>query len=183
MILSAGLSETFSFAAPIGVGLVNASINLTYLLTKKCPKNLLFVGTAGSYGKHKEFELLTANRAVNIEIGFLQSLSYSPILGEITGIESNVPRETLDKIIVNSSNFITADAVQAKLFLEYGLSIENMEFFAVLKTAEKFKIPSLGLFCVTNYCNQNAHKEFLQNQTEAKEKLESTVLSNFKEFL
>lgn len=183
MILSAGLSETFSFAAPIGIGLVNASINLTRLLTKECPKNLLFIGTAGSYGKHKEFELLIANRAVNIEIGFLQNLSYSPILGEITGINPNVPRETLDKIIVNSSNFITADAVQAKLFLEYGLSIENMEFFAVLKVAEKFNVPSLGLFCITNYCDKNAHESFLKNRQKAKEKLENSVFSNFKEFL
>jgi nucleoside phosphorylase len=183
MILSAGLSETFSFATPIGVGLVNASINLAHLLTKKCPKNLLFIGTAGSYGKYKKFELLTSNRAVNIEIGFLQKLSYSPILSEVTGIEPNVPRETLDKIVVNSSSFITADAAQAKLFLEYGLSIENMEFFAVLKAAEKFNVPSFGLFCITNYCDKNAHNSFLENQQKAKEKLENAVLSNFKEFL
>ncbi|MDR2080879.1 MAG: purine-nucleoside phosphorylase [Campylobacteraceae bacterium] len=183
MILSAGLGETFPFAVPIGVGLINASINLTRVLMKKNPKNLLFIGTAGSYGKYKEFQLLTSNRAANIEIGFLQNLSYSPILGEIRGAETNVSRGTLSKIVVNSSNFITADAEQAKLFLEYGLSIENMEFFAVLKTAEKFNIPALGLFCITNYCNKDAHENFFKNQREAKELLKKSTLSDFKDFL
>lgn len=183
MILSAGLNESFEFAAPIGVGLVNASINLTRILMKNSPKNLLFIGTAGSYGKHKEFELLTADRAVNIEIGFLQNLSYSPILGEIQGINTNVSRGTLDKTIVNSSNFITMDWTQAKLFLEYGLSVENMEFFAVLKTAEEFNVPALGLFCITNYCDKDAHDSFLKNQQKAKERLKNAVFSDFKEFL
>jgi nucleoside phosphorylase len=183
MIVSAGLGETFPFAVPIGVGLVNASINLTRVLVKKTPKNILFIGTAGSYGKYKEFQLLTSNRAVNIEIGFLQNLSYSPIFGEIRGAECNVPRETSQKIIVNSSNFITADAAQAKLFLEYGLGIENMEFFAVLKTAEKFDIPALGLFCVTNYCDKNAHDNFFKNQRKAKELLKESALADFKDFL
>ncbi|MDR1614644.1 MAG: purine-nucleoside phosphorylase [Campylobacteraceae bacterium] len=183
MIVSAGLGETFPFAVPVGVGLINASINLTRILIKKHPKNILFIGTAGSYGKYKEFQLLTANRAINIEIGFLQNLSYSPIFGEIRGDEENVPRGTSQKIIVNSSNFITADANQAKLFLEYGLGIENMEFFAILKTAEKFNIPALGLFCITNYCDKDAHENFFKNQRKAKELLKDAALSDFKDFL
>ncbi|MDR0408091.1 MAG: purine-nucleoside phosphorylase [Campylobacteraceae bacterium] len=183
MIVSAGANETFSFAVPIGVGLVNASINLTRIIMEKNPKNILFIGTAGSYGRCEEFQLLTANRAVNIEVGFLQNLSYSPILGEVRGIKLNVPRETLQKTVVNSSNFITTDVAQSKLFLEYGLDIENMEFFAVLKTAKKFDIPSLGLFCITNYCNKDARQNFFNNQQKAKEMLEYTALSDFKDFL
>ncbi|MDR2635713.1 MAG: purine-nucleoside phosphorylase [Campylobacteraceae bacterium] len=183
MIVCAGNNETFSFAVAAGIGLINTSINLTKLFMEQKPKNILFVGTAGSYGDLKKFEIVSSNSAVNIEIGFLEHLSYSPILEQIDGINTNVPRETLQKIIVNSSNFITADAVQAQLFLKHGLALENMEFFAVLKTAQQFNIPSLGLFCVTNYCGQNAHKEFLQNHEEAKSLLQSTVLRDYKEFL
>ncbi|MDR1976181.1 MAG: purine-nucleoside phosphorylase [Campylobacteraceae bacterium] len=183
MIVSAGLSEIFPFATPIGVGLVNASINLTRIVMTESPKKILFVGTAGSYGKYKVFDLITTNRAVNIEIGFLQNLSYSPILAEARGVDPDVPRETLNKIVVNSSNFITADAAQSKLFLENGLSIENMEFFAVLKVAEKFDIPTIGLFCIANYCDKDAHDNYFQNNREAKEKLTEAVLSDFKDFL
>lgn len=56
-----------------------------------------------------------------------------------------------------------------------GILLENMEFFSVLKTADYFKIPSLGVFCVTNYCDKNAHEDFLKNKNMAQEKLERFV--------
>ncbi|MDR1460583.1 MAG: purine-nucleoside phosphorylase [Campylobacteraceae bacterium] len=183
MIVCAGNNESFSFATPIGVGLVNASINLTELFAAQKPKNILFIGTVGSYGKFKEFDIVSSNSATNIEIGFLENFSYSPILEQIDGIDANVSHETLRKIVVNSSNFITSNSVQSVLFLKYGLDLENMEFFAVLKAAQKFRIASLGLFCVTNYCNQNAHEEFLQNHTRAKAILENAVFKDYKKFL
>ncbi|MDR1554754.1 MAG: purine-nucleoside phosphorylase [Campylobacteraceae bacterium] len=183
MIVCAGNNENFSFATAIGVGLINVSINLTKLFMRQKPENILFIGTAGSYGEYKEFDLVTSNTATNIEIGFLGNLSYSPILEQIDGINTNVSRGTLQKIIINSSNFITSDAAQSKLFLKHGLALENMEFFAVLKTAQTFNIPSLGLFCVTNYCDQNAHEEFLKNQVKAKNILQNAVLKEYREFL
>jgi nucleoside phosphorylase len=183
MIVCAGNNESFSFATPIGIGLINASINLTKLFVAQKPKNILFIGTAGNYGKFKEFDVVSSNSATNIEIGFLENFSYSPILEQINGIDINVSCETLQKTVVNSSNFITSNSAQSALFLKYGLDLENMEFFAVLKAAREFRIASLGLFCVTNYCDQNAHKEFLQNQAKAKIILENTVFRDYKKFL
>ncbi|MDR1008421.1 MAG: purine-nucleoside phosphorylase [Campylobacteraceae bacterium] len=183
MIVCAGNNENFSFATPIGVGLVNASINLTKLFVTQKPKNILFVGTVGSYGKFKEFDIVSSNSATNIEIGFLENLSYSPVLEQINGIDINVSHETSQKVVVNSSNFITSNSAQSVLFLKYGLDLENMEFFAVLKVAQKFCVASLGFFCVTNYCDQNAHKEFLQNQAKAKTILENAVFKDYKKFL
>ena len=37
-----------------------------------------------------------------------------------------------------------------------------MEFFSVLKTAKEFNIPVKGIFVVTNYCNKNAHSEYIK---------------------
>jgi len=51
--------------------------------------------------------------------------------------------------------------------LSNNIGIENMEFFAVLKVAKHFNIPAGGAFIVTNYCNANAHKDFMDNHTEA----------------
>ncbi|HHO65290.1 MAG TPA: purine-nucleoside phosphorylase, partial [Epsilonproteobacteria bacterium] len=55
MIICAGKSEQFDFAMPVGVGMLEVAINLTRLCEAKKPDYILFVGTAGSYGKKKIF--------------------------------------------------------------------------------------------------------------------------------
>lgn len=77
--------------------------------------------------------------------------------------------------VVNSSNYITTDEVVAKQMANAGILLENMEFFAVMKVAQTFGVPAMGIFCVTNYCDENAHKDFLENHSEAKSRLEDLI--------
>jgi nucleoside phosphorylase len=144
---------------------------------------ILFAGSAGSYGKIKEFDIVTSSSATNVEIGFFENLSYTPVLEQIRGIKTDVSRGTLPKVVVNSSSFITSDEAQSRLFLKHGLAIENMEFFAVLKVAQEFGIPAFGVFCITNMCDKNAHENFIKNHENAKIFLENNLLLNFKEYL
>ncbi|MFC2587499.1 MAG: purine-nucleoside phosphorylase, partial [Campylobacter sp.] len=49
MIISAGRNEIFDFALPMGVGLVDVSINLTKFLCENrqsLPSEIIFVGSA-----------------------------------------------------------------------------------------------------------------------------------------
>lgn len=212
MIISAGQNEVFAFALPMGVGLVDMSINLTALLQKRAmvdgrgkyeqnlmanrqlderlnlidspilqsakssqnpdkilnelPSEIIFVGSAGLYGEGEIFEIYESSVAANIEISSLENKSYSPIEGEITSI---VPRGTYK---VNSSNFITTDQNLAHKLFDRGYFLENMEFFAVLKVAQKFQIPAYGIFVATNFCDKNAHADFVKNHEQAKKELE-----------
>ncbi len=79
---------------------------------------------------------------------------------------------------VNSSNFITQDIRTALAFEQRGLHLENMEFFSVLRVANELEIPALGIFCVSNHCNENAHRDFIKNHAEVKKALEKVVLEN-----
>ena len=167
MFLCAGDSEQFRFALPIGVGMVQSAINLTRLATMEAPEFLLFVGTAGSYGNHGIFDIVESKTAANVEQGYLLGSAYTPIDNVVSAAE-DVSRET----IVNSSNYITTDPELAKRFLSRRLELENMEFFSVLAVAKTFGIPAGGVFCVTNYCDEKAHEDFLKNQPEAMERLE-----------
>lgn len=182
MIICAGDNENFSFAKQVGIGLVEVAMNLTELILEKKPKNLLFIGSAGSYGKAKIFDKICTNRATNIEIGFFEKLSYTPKSDYFKGINSNVSHETLSDFVVNSSSYITTNETQSNLFLKNNLYIENMEFFSILLVAQRFNIPAIGLFCVTNFCFKNAHEEFLKNHEKAKEILEIEAVKNFKEY-
>lgn len=176
MIICAGNNETFDFATPMGVGLIESAINLTRLCLFDKPEFLLFVGTAGSYGEKNIFDIIESKTAANIELAFLNNDAYTPL-------DNVVSTNTSSKqdIIVNSSNYITTNSELAKKFLKLGIGIENMEFFSVLKVAEEFNIPAGGVFCVTNYTNENAHNDFVTNHEKAKELLTLHVKRRIKE--
>ena len=197
MIISAGRNEVFAFALPMGVGLVDMSINLTALLQKRTmvdgcdryeqnspilqstkssqnpnkvlnalPNEIIFIGSAGLYREGEIFKIYESSVAANIEISSLENKSYSPIESEIVSI---VPRGTCK---TNSSNFITTDQNLAHELFSRGYFLENMEFFAVLKVAQKFQIPAYGIFVATNFCDKNAHADFIKNHEQAKKELE-----------
>ncbi len=169
MIVCAGDSEQFDFAIPIGVGLINSTINLTRLCLFDKPEYLIFVGSAGSYGKYNIFDIVESTSGANVELSFLENKSYSPIDNVIRTHNLTFKDET----IVNSSNYITTDFKISKEFEQYGVGIENMEFFSLCSIAKEFDIPMAGIFVVTNYTNQDAHKDFLKNHQDALDKLVS----------
>lgn len=176
MIICAGNNETFSFAQPMGVGLVETAMNLTRLCLFDKPEFLLFVGSAGSYGDKKIFDIVESKTASNIELAFLSNDAYTPLDNVVS---TNVTNQK--DLVVNSSNYISTNETLTKNFLKFGVGIENMEFFAVLKIAEEFNVPAGGVFCVTNYTNANAHEDFLKNHDKAKELLEEHVKRRIKE--
>jgi len=176
MIICAGNNETFDFAQPTGVGLVETAMNITRLCMFDKPEFLLFVGTAGSYGEAKIFDIIESKTAANIELAFLSNDAYTPLDNVLTTNETDKK-----DIVVNSSNYITTNEVLAKNFLKFGVGIENMEYFAILKVAKEFDIPVGGVFCITNFTNKNAHEDFIKNHEKAKELLTIHVKKRIKE--
>ncbi len=162
MIICAGESEQFDFALPVGIGMIDVTINLTRLCLSQKPEFILFVGTAGSYGEKKIFDIIESKTAANIENSFFTGGSYTPIDNMVSTAE-DVSRET----IVNTSNYITTEKSLGKSYLSKNIHLENMEYYAVLKVAKSFDIPAAGVFIVTNYCDENAHKDFMDNHKEA----------------
>ncbi len=173
MFICAGESEQFDFALPIGIGMIDVAVNLTKLCLSQKPKFLFFVGTAGSYGEKKIFDIVESKSATNIENSFFTAGAYTPIENKISSAK-DVSRETF----VNSSNYITRDKSIAKFYIDKNIHLENMEYYAVLKVAQAFKISVEGVFIVTNYCDKNAHEDFLKNQKEAMIKLTDYIKRN-----
>ncbi len=79
MFVCAGNGEEFNFATPIGIGTVEATINLTRAVMINPPEFIIFVGSAGSYGKKDIFEIIQSKTSSNIEHSFLLNNSYTPI--------------------------------------------------------------------------------------------------------
>lgn len=70
MIICAGRNEVFNFAKPMGVGMVESAINLTRQCLFDKPDYILFIGSAGSYGNYKPFDIVESTSAANIELSF-----------------------------------------------------------------------------------------------------------------
>ena len=117
-------------------------------------------------------QIYESSVGANVEISSIENRSYSPIECEISSIVSRGTIKT------NSSNFITTDKNLAHKMFEKGYFLENMEFFSVLKVAQIFKIPAYGIFVATNFCDENAHADFIKNHSAAKELLTKYVKEN-----
>lgn len=178
MIVCAGRNEIIAYATPIGVGLVEASMGLMRICLREYIESLVFVGSAGSYSYELPLlSLCISTRATQIESSFVSGDSYTPL---DNCIENNVSQETfrvkyryLRDVVVNSSNYITTDSRICAAMCGAGIMLENMEFFAILRVAQEFNIPAYGVFCITNYCDANAQKDFMANHTLAKKALEN----------
>ena len=173
MIVCAGKSETFDFATPIGIGLIESAINLTRICLFDKPDYIIFIGSAGSYGEYKLFDIVESSNASNLELSFLSNDAYTPIDNIVKSHNSKLKSDT----VVNSSNYISTNFELSQEFNNYGIGIENMEFYSVVKVAQEFNIDVKGIFIVTNYTNENAHKDFLANHKKAMKKLVDYTLS------
>ena len=136
------------------------------------PEKIVFVGSAGVYKDGEILQIYESSIGANVEISSVENRSYSPIECEISSI---VSRGTIK---INSSNFITTDKNLAHKMFEKGYFLENMEFFSVLKVAQIFKIPAYGIFVATNFCNKDAHADFVKNHAEAKKILTKYIKEN-----
>ena len=167
MIVCAGRNETFPFATPIGVGLIESAMNFTQLCLFDKPDYVVFIGSAGSYGEYKVFDIIESSSSSNIELAFFNDDCYTP-LDNVIKTNNKILR---DDTIVNSSNYITTNDILSKEFNQYKIGIENMEFFSLCSVAKEFDIPIAGIFIVTNYTDKNAHQDFIKNHQEAMDKL------------
>jgi nucleoside phosphorylase len=167
MFVSAGDIESFDFAKAVGIGLEDVAINLTKLVLSDKPDEIVFVGSGGSYGERMIFDIVESSSATQMEHSFLNKTAYSPIENRIVSHETD--------LIINSSNYITTDKNVAKLYLDKGISIENMEFYSVLKVAKYFNIKAKAIIIVTNYCDEFAHEDFIKNHKKAMKMLEDYI--------
>jgi nucleoside phosphorylase len=167
LIVCAGNNETFPFATPVGVGLIESAINMTRICLFDKPEYILFIGSAGSYGKHNIFDIIESSSASNVELSFLEQNSYTPIDNVIRS-EKKIYQNDL---IVNSSNYITTCETISSKYKAYNIGLENMEFFSIVSVAKEFDIDVRGIFVITNYTNKNAHKDFISNHNKAMDEL------------
>lgn len=182
MVVCAGNGESFEFAKSIGVGTIDSAMSLTRICLQYMPRNLLFIGSAGSYDSKLEIgTLFFSTHATQIEMSFLQNQSYTPIDNSISvELDDFVSHETLiraniSQATVNSSNYITKTSAYNEMMLSANILLENMEAFSVFSVAKYFNIPCLAILCVSNVVCEDSHQQWIRNR--------ALVATRFKEVM
>ncbi len=163
MIVCAGNNETFPFATPVGIGLIESAMNMTRICLFDKPEYILFIGSAGSYGDHNIFDIVESSSASNVELSFLENNSYTPIDNVVRSEDPRYQKDT----IINSSNYISTNESISSKYKAYNIGVENMEFFSIVSVAKEFNIDVRGIFVITNYTNKKAHQDFISNHNKA----------------
>ncbi|WP_104695006.1 nucleoside phosphorylase-I family protein [Helicobacter salomonis] len=172
MLVCAGKSESLLGVRSIGVGLVQSAISLTRLCLLERPAELIFIGSAGAYSKETPLlSFFKSQEAYQIEQSFAQGRSYTPLDNCLEVQSALFESIILPSAKVNSSNYIHTDCAFAQQMQNAGILLENMEFFSVLSVGQAFQIPSMGVFCVSNYVGPHAHQEFADHHAQVKTQL------------
>jgi len=175
VFVCAGRTEVFEFAKSVGVGMVEAALGVAEILRESKFDEVVFVGTCGLYDKRDELlKIYEVFKVENLEMSGVLSLAYSPLFEMTEKIKSVIKTPNVSRETFNSSNFITTDAKTAQKFSSFFVG-ENMELYGVKVACERAGVAWRGILCATNYCDQNAHKNYVKNIKEAKKRLEKYI--------
>lgn len=164
-----------------GIGPTAASFGLTHFLEDYRPKLIISLGTAGIINskKNKIGDIVCAN-SVSCHTKtphHLSSMTYKPIT-------LNTPKALglylkgslgINCVRAYGSQDITTSLKGCKQLEVQGYAIENMEAYAHAFVAQKFKIPHVALYGLTNIVGPKAHNQWQYNEAMVVKKLNKLV--------
>lgn len=167
--LNPSLTNKNTLIQPLGIGFLDAGIELSRLLTSN-PKiqKIIFLGTAGSYKTNLRIgEILSIKSTALLNLGTKLDLSYSPIKNNFISASEIFSGFKTAHCLVS----IEISKKDNLVFSDEEYLLENMELFGIARTAEKFGIPWSAIVAVTNYVGPNSHPEWVSNHQECSKKL------------
>lgn len=124
LFICAGGNEGFSFATPVGIGLVDASIGLSTLLSRGGVGRLIFIGSCGLYDtKLPLLDIYQASHAANTELASLVGNFYSPLkLSVPCGVKCKPTKEQLESEAIH----VDAKDARANSLMDEVLNIRSL---------------------------------------------------------
>lgn len=171
-----------------GIGPTAASFGLTHFLEDYQPKVILSLGTAGIIDPKK---LNIGDIAWGDTISAFTKTAFS--VGSVTykDVPTSSPKAVKaylkDKLFINSVRVyapqdITLSNAHRRDLQKQGYAAENLEAYAFAFVADKFKIPHISLFGMTNIVGPNMHAEWRKNEAALVKKMGEAAKSALKKF-
>jgi nucleoside phosphorylase len=162
---------------PVGIGMVDAAAGAARAIARVAPRAILFVGTAGSYGRAPEIgAVVIARHLVLASTAAIRGDGYLPTpLAARAQAHSELGASLLrassggaTSADVATTLAITRTAATARRLAHVtGASVENLEAFAVARAAAAVGVPFAAVLGVANRVGPEAHDEWRINQHRA----------------
>ncbi len=166
---------------PLGIGKINAVMNLYKIYYKKFYKKkleIIFLGSCGSYKKISDL-FIYSNLFVNYDYASLLKKA-KPLESISSLIKTNIGdflsnflsyNTFLPKAIVNTTDSITLTSLSEDYFYKLNPDleklnlpvVENLELYSIAKFCLIHEIPFTALLSITNRVGKNGSKEWEKN--------------------
>ncbi len=163
----------------IGVGLIQATLNTSLILSNNSVSEIILTGLARSVDKTlKVGDLVTATKVINWQLDLTSfKLNHGSTFNkegkEIGPIELEPLNETLRKVTIGSSDkfLLKSNTKDITLLEELNVDVVDMESYAVATVAKAFNIPLKIIRVISDDYLGNKPKNFKSFLKEANEKI------------
>lgn len=169
----AGIDTNLSTAI-LGVGYLEAALNLQQIIQQQKITEIIFIGTAGSYHNNLQIGDIVSVTKSSLLLGL--NKAYAPIDYE-SFMASNTDVQFVSVMCLSSLEITSDEASSKQIYQHYQEQylVENMELYGVAKVANMNNIPWSAYLGITNYTNANAHQDWLEHNVRVSEKFSSIV--------
>jgi nucleoside phosphorylase len=159
---------------PVGIGAVDAAAGAAAALARRpLPAAIVFVGTAGTYGRVPAVEAVAiANRLHLVSGSVATGQAYFPDpMHRRASADGRLRRDLLAAAgggavsadVATPIGITIARRVAARLALTSGSTVENLEAFAVARAAAQAHVPFAAILGIANRVGPGAHVEWLKH--------------------
>ncbi len=157
----------------LGIGYLDAALNLERIIKKNDLKQIIFLGTAGSFNKNHD-EIVEVESTELLNIGSNLDISYPAKHGRYEVYKTEKKLSDLKTCHCLTTAEITKDSAFAELIskkYDDEILLENLELYGLAKVASEAGIPWNALLGVTNSIGENAHEEWKVNHERVSKNL------------
>lgn len=163
--------------SPVGIGLVDAAAGAAAEIERTRPRAVLFVGTAGSYGRQPAIGQAVVARRVHLaSTAVVRGQGYLPApMRRVVTADAGLRRALLR---AGRSNAAAADVASSlaitrslrlagQLAIAHSTAVENLEAFAVATAARRAGVRFGAVLGIANHVGPQAHREWSKHQARA----------------
>jgi len=164
---------------PVGIGAIDAAVGAAGAIARARPARVLFVGTAGIYGREKEARqaigrAVVAGEIVCMSTAALKGEAYLPgpmvvqvptsrsLQTALAGGRAGEPRDVASPLAITRSVALARRIAEAT-----GATLENLEAFAVARAAAAAGVPFAAVLGVANRVGPTGHEEWQRHHRAA----------------
>ena len=164
---------------PVGIGAIDAAVGAAGAITRARPARVIFVGTAGIYGRESEARQVIGTAVVAGEIlcmstAALKGEAYLPgpmvvqvptsrsLQTALASGRAEQPRDVACPLAITRSA-----ALGRRISEATGATLENLEAFAVARAAAAASVPFAAVLGVANRVGPTGHDEWQRHHRAA----------------